>query len=159
MSFILAFQSRMQVAANIEDGRRLTDMICDNAKNVILYPGINPDDTLYYSKRLDISEDILVFGKRKGRREGQIVYGICRNSVLQRGKIGYTNFIPKKMNIELNYDLFAFSFGSIKVQDLFIKTHLDLSNPPKPSPTHPETPIREAMRYLEEQTEEEDSHS
>ena len=134
-------------------------MICDNAKNVILYPGINPDDTLYYSKRLDISEDILVFGKRKGRREGQIVYGICRNSVLQRGKIGYTNFIPKKMNIELNYDLFAFSFGSIKVQDLFIKTHLDLSNPPKPSPTHPETPIREAMRYLEEQTEEEDSHS
>lgn len=151
VSFILAAQSHMQIIAS----NRANGTIFDNIKNVILYPGINLDDALYYSEQFGVPKDLLVFGKRKGRREGQIVYRICKNGVPQRGKIGYTSFIPKEMNTNLHYDLFAFSLGSIKAQDFFTNTHFDISNPPTPSPAPPEIPICEALKFLDEPAEQE----
>ena len=52
VSSILATQARAQMAmGGGKDGKNFVELVSSNARNVILYPGINKDDAKYYSEQ------------------------------------------------------------------------------------------------------------
>ena len=58
VSSILATQARAQMAmGGGKDGKNFVELVSSNARNVILYPGINVDDANYYSKQFGEYEE------------------------------------------------------------------------------------------------------
>lgn len=48
----LATQARAQIGMNAgRDGKTFTDLVSTNARSVVIFPGLSPDDALYYSKK------------------------------------------------------------------------------------------------------------
>lgn len=59
VSSILATQARAQMAmGGGRDGRMFVDLVSTNARNVVLFPGCNNDDTEYYSKNFGEYEKV-----------------------------------------------------------------------------------------------------
>lgn len=59
VSSILATQARAQMAmGGGRDGKMFVDLVSTNARNVILFPGCNNDDTEYYSKNFGEYEKV-----------------------------------------------------------------------------------------------------
>lgn len=48
----LATQARAQIGMNAgRDGKTFTDLVSTNARSVVIFPGVSPDDAVYYSKK------------------------------------------------------------------------------------------------------------
>lgn len=59
VSSVLATQARAQMAmGGGKDGKNFVELVSANARNVILYPGINKDDAKYYSDQFGESEKL-----------------------------------------------------------------------------------------------------
>lgn len=59
VSSVLATQARAQMAmGGGKDGKNFVELVSANARNIILYPGINKDDAKYYSDQFGEKEEI-----------------------------------------------------------------------------------------------------
>ena len=68
VSSILATQARAQMAmGGGRDGKNFVELVSANARNLILYPGLSPDDAEYYSKQFGEYEktDVIVSNSHK----------------------------------------------------------------------------------------------
>lgn len=88
-----------------EDTRNQAFMIESNARNVILFPGLNGEDAEYYSKQFfNLTPSQIMY-----RPFGQIIYRIVQNRTIQPPDIGLVFFIDEiphtdSLKNEFNFD-------------------------------------------------------
>lgn len=108
VSSILATQARAQMAmGGGKDGKNFVELVSANARNIILYPGINNDDAKYYSAQFGEYEktDVMISESRK------------KFNLLTGGldKLGHpTEQIREQKKMEANFSPTDLIFGNNK---------------------------------------------
>ena len=83
ISSILATQSRAQMAmGGSREGRNFVELVSANARNVILFPGINKDDAYYYSLQFGEIEKIEAANNTSRKKSNLLTSGLDKLSHL-----------------------------------------------------------------------------
>lgn len=107
VSSVLATQARAQMAmGGGRDGNDFVQLVSTNARNVILFPGCNNDDTEYYSKNFgeyEKVEEMIGWSEKKWNpiRGGFTSLGYSTKSTREQKKITPT-FSPSELRFQRN---------------------------------------------------------
>lgn len=107
VSSILATQARAQMAmGGGRDGKMFVDLVSTNARNIVLFPGCNNDDTEYYSKNfgeMEKVEEMKGYSEKKWNpiRGGLSPLGYGTESIREQKKIEPI-FSPSDLRFQKN---------------------------------------------------------
>lgn len=121
---VLATLNRSLIATGGgRDGKHFMESVSTNARNIILFPGANPEDASYYSKRFgeiekqnktvskgkstkSTSENVSIREELKPRFTpsditfrpfGEIIYSIIKDGTVELPRVGAVNWLPKEL--------------------------------------------------------------
>ena len=108
VSSILATQARAQMAmGGGRDGKNFVELVSANARNLILYPGLSPDDAEYYSKQFGEYEKTDVIISESHKRFNLLTGGLDR--------LGHpTEQIREQKKMEANFSPTDLIYGNEK---------------------------------------------
>ncbi|MDF2879597.1 MAG: hypothetical protein K0R54_154 [Clostridiaceae bacterium] len=110
----LATQNRTLMAmGGGQNNKNFIESISENARNIIIFPGINTVDTKYYS---DQFSELLKYVIQRGipveccfspldliyRELGEITYCVIQNNTIQPPGVGIIEYIPTELNEKLD---------------------------------------------------------
>jgi len=108
VSSILATQARAQMAmGGGKDGRNFVELVSANARNIILYPGLNKDDARYYSEQFGEYEKTDVIVSESHKKFNLLTGGLDR--------LGHpTEQIREQKKMEANFSPTDLIYGDSK---------------------------------------------
>lgn len=108
VSSILATQARAQMAmGGGKDGKNFVELVSANARNIILYPGINKDDARYYSEQFGEYEKTDIIISESHKKFNLLTGGLDR--------LGHpTEQVREQKKMEANFSPTDLIFGAEK---------------------------------------------